>query len=313
MTADNLTEVLDVDGAGPGGFEPAGGTEARRPARSSGLWSLVLGLLCLQSGLFLAFVAGRIETPLYLGLHLGLCVATAACGRWWIGSSAAARATGDMRAVVLQLVVWTALAGPFGTLIAVALLVPRRATASDAEDTGDTTFTINQGPELTRLELLHGSLLDRRLRLENAYSIRPLLDVVIDGTQIEKLDALGLISKRFVPALAPVLKRALEDKDAAVRVLAATVMAQQHNSFIKRIGALQATATEAPESAKHWSELGQAHLTYAESGLLERSRAEAETAQALAHLARAEQLDPANAEIEAPPNDREYQVALHDH
>lgn len=304
MATDNLTEVLEVDGAGPGELAPASGIEARRSPRSSGLWSLVLGLLCLQSGLFVAFVAGRIETPWYLGLHLGLCVATAACGRWWIGTSAAA--------VILQLVVWTALAGPFGSLIAVALIVPRRAAASDAEGTADTTFTINQGPELTRLELLHGSLLDRRLRLEHAYTIRPLLDVVIDGTQIEKLDALGLISKRFVPALAPILKRALEDKDAAVRVLAATVMAQQHNTFIKRIGALQATATEAPESARHWSELGQAHLTYAESGLLERSRAEAETAQALAHLARAEQLDPANAEIDAPPNDREYQVALHD-
>ena len=96
--------------------------------------------------------------------------------------------------------------------------MPRRATASDAEGTADTTFTINQGPELTRLELLHGSLLDRRLRLEQCAPIRPLLDVVIDGTQIEKLDALGLISKRFVPALAPILKRALEDKDAAVRV-----------------------------------------------------------------------------------------------
>ncbi len=97
---------------------------------------------------------------------------------------------------------------------------------------------IDRRSELTRLELLHGSLLDRRLRLGHAHAIRPLLDVMIEGTQVEKLDALSLISKRYAPALAPALRRALEDKDGSVRVLAATVMAQQHNAFTKRIGAL---------------------------------------------------------------------------
>ena len=36
----------------------------------------------------------------------------------------------DKTAMVLQLVAWTTLAGPFGTLIAIALLVPRSAGAS---------------------------------------------------------------------------------------------------------------------------------------------------------------------------------------
>ena len=55
--------------------------------------------------------------------------------------------------MVLQVVAWAILAGPFGTLIAIALLVPRSAGATHIE------ATTGQHSELTRLELLHGSLL----------------------------------------------------------------------------------------------------------------------------------------------------------
>jgi hypothetical protein len=91
-------------------------------------------------------------------------------------------------------------------------------------------------------------MLDHRLRLEHAHLIRPLLDVILDGSQTEKLDALSLISKRYTPDLAPVLRRALEDKEASVRVLAATVIAQQHSRSTTPIGASQTEAGVTPGS-----------------------------------------------------------------
>ena len=134
-------------------------------------------------------------------------------------------------------------------------------------------------------------VLDRRLRLDQAHPIRPMLDVVLDGTQLEKLDALSLISRRYVPGLAPALKRALEDKDASVRVLAATVIARQNNAYTRGIGSLQTMAAATPERADHWRALGQARLDYAVSGLLEVSRVEAERSQARTDLSRASKLD----------------------
>ena len=249
---------------------------------------LVFGLLCLESTLFLAFVTGRLETRAFINLHLALCAATATFGLWWAGAASTAADADDKIASVLQSVAWTVLAGPFGTVVAAALLVPRKAGASDAE-------VAASRPGLTRLELLHGSLLDSRMRLERAHAIRPLLDVIIEGTQLEKFDALSLISKRYDPALAPALRRALEDKDASVRVLAATVLAQQNNAHTKRIGALQAVAKADAGTSSDWSELGQAHFDYAVSGLLEASRAEIEVSHALDYLARAAELDPGNA------------------
>ncbi len=190
--------------------------------------------------------------------------------------------------MLLHATVWTLLAGPFGALIAAMLLTPRAAPAS--QDDGLFAQALAEGSELTRLELLHSMLLDRRLRLEHAHDIRPLLDVMIDGTQMEKLDALRMIAKHYVPALAPALRRGLEDKDASVRVFAATAIAQQNNLHTRRIGALQDTATSAPDCSDHWRELAQAHADYAESGLLEAARADAETRQAQAYLARAAEI-----------------------
>jgi len=247
------------------------------------LW-FVLVLLCLQVELFLGFATDRIGLSSYIGLHLGLCAATALAGSSWAALSAAPDLA-DRIVTIIQLVVWTALAGPFGTVVAAALLVPR-TIASDQPD-------VAGGPRaaLSRIELLHHALLDRRLHLDQGQPIRPLFDVIIDGTQIEKFDALRLISKRYIPAMAPALNRALEDKDASVRVLAATVMAQQHNACTKRIGDCQAMAKANPDAPNGWRNLGKAHLDYALSGLLEGSRAETECGHARGHLARAERIE----------------------
>jgi hypothetical protein len=259
------------------------------------LW-LVMVLLCLQAELFIGFATDRLDLARYLELHLGLCAVTAVVGGWWAASSSATDPA-DRIVMVLQLVAWTTLAGPFGTLIAAGLLVPRTAASVQPN--------VAPRASLNRLELLHNALLDRRLRLDRVHPIRPLMDVIIDGTQIEKFDALSLISKRYVPDVAPILKRALEDKDASVRVLAATVMAQQHNACTKRIGDCQAIARAAPDSPDGWRELGQAHLDYAQSGLLEGSRVEAEFGHARTHLARAERLDTIGrlADLAAQPTD----------
>lgn len=248
---------------------------------SSWLW-LVLLLFCMESALFLAFATDQFGLLDYLGLHLGLCATTAAFGSW--RAAASADNVVDAMTAILQLVMWTALAGPFGTFIAVALFLPRSDAAS-ADTQRQPNVTDQPQAALSRLEVLHHSLLDRRLRLEHAHPIRPLLDVFIDGTQMEKFDALSLISKRYVPAAAPALKSALEDRDGAVRVLAATVMAQQHNAHTKRIGDRQALAKATPDVPSGWLELAQAHLDYAQSGLLEASRADTELDHACTYRA----------------------------
>ena len=77
------------------------------------------------------------------------------------------------------------------------------------------------------------------------------------------------------------VKAEANSASAFVRVLAATVIAQQHNAHTKRIGSLQATARADPKTPGHLGDLGQAHFEYGSSGLLEASRADAEVKLAL--------------------------------
>lgn len=241
----------------------------------------LLWLCFLQSNLFLAFASGRLETTWYLSCHLGLCTITAALGARWARASATDGDAGTRFALVMQVVGWMALGGPFGTLVATALFVPEAKPVRIGE------AATGQRPELPRHEVLHNLLLDHRLRLHGARAAHPMLDIMIEGTRLEKLDALGVISRRYAPAFATALRRALHDSDNSVRVLGATVLAQQHGIFAKRLGALQASAKEDPENPGIWRDLGQACLAYAESGLLEAAETRALAREAHANFARA--------------------------
>ena len=285
MSEHNRVVALDADTPHFARSQWGNGTAIQARPRNLSPLFLVFGIICQQLGLVLAFVAHRLDMRMYLCVHIGICATAAILGVCWIRTSSTAQDANEKAAVVLLLVACTGLAGPLGTLIAAALLVPQSTAVRKGEAPFQKDSTTIRHPELTRLELVHGSLLDCRLRIEGAHGIRPLLDVIIEGTQFEKFDALSLISKHYAPALAPALQRALQDKDGSIRVLAATVMAQLHNGYIERIGALQAAAQTAPECSKHWNELAQAHLDYAGSGLLEPSRVAAEENHARANLA----------------------------
>jgi hypothetical protein len=135
-------------------------------------------------------------------------------------------------------------------------------------------------------------LLDRRLRLEGTSSICPLIDVISEGSRSEKLEALRVVYRRYEAGLSTVLKRALQDSDTSVRVLAATVIAKLHATYSHNIGDYQAAVTANSEIAKNWQTLAEARLAYAESELLESPRARAQIVLATGDLSRAAELDP---------------------
>lgn len=256
--------------------------------------SPLLYLCFLQSTLFLAFASGRLDTPWYLGCHLGLCAITAALGARWASASITEGDASTKFALVLQVVGWMVLGGPFGTLVATALYVPQGEPGSIGNVAKGRRY------ELPRHEVLLNSLLDHRLRLHGASAARPMFDVMIEGTRLEKLDALAVISRRYAPAFAATLRRALQDSDNSVRVLAATVLAQQHGVFAKRIGALQARAKEDPGNRETWRSLGQAGLAYANSGLLEAAQARALACEANNNLAYAAESEQPHDETQSP-------------
>ncbi len=251
-------------------------------------WVYLLVFLCLELALFLLYTDSDIDTSQYLWAHICSTSVSAMTGVCWARLAARDEGRRDRLVMVIQLAAWAILVGPFGVAIAAMFLIPPTVTGTQAPAATPVPAADADYVEISKAELLHGGLLDGRLRITRAHKIRPILDVILEGTTLEKLDALSLISKRYVPALAVALKQALEDKEASVRVLAATVMAQMNNGFTKRIGVLQASAQAEPGCAGHWTALGQAHMDYARSGLLEASRADAELTQSRTAVSRSQ-------------------------
>jgi hypothetical protein len=271
-------------------------------------WAVLLGggLAALDAMLLLAFCAESLDWQTALTAHVVIALGAALpslCGIARGGVNA------DWKGTIPQFAVWTALLGPFGAVIGLTLFLPEAGAGAMAEPHGTATPGGEGDAAPSRLEMLHNTLLDGRLRLSGGHVVRPMLDIVIEGTMAEKLDALSLIAKRYVPALAPALRRALQDADASVRVLAATVMAQLHNGHTKRIGTLL-DAVQAGPTSPAWRTLGAARLEYAASGLLEPDRAGREANDGRACLARAEVLEHAEVPLDGTRMERVTDAAL---
>jgi hypothetical protein len=260
-----------------------------RPITRRGVCVTVLGgcLVILDAVLLIAFCTQTIGCLVALAAHLMLTLAVALPS---LRKAAHGGGPGSGRTAVLQLAAWTALLGPFGAIIGMTLFLPLTGAGSVAGSHGMAAPGGEANAMPSRIESLHNALLDVRMRLGGGHAVRPLLDIVIDGTTPEKIGALSLIAKRYVPAFAPALKRALQDTDTSVRVLAATVMAQLHNGHSGMIGALQ-DAAQAEPTAIAWRKLGEARRAYAASGLLEADRAKREADEGDACLGRADALD----------------------
>jgi hypothetical protein len=118
------------------------------------------------------------------------------------------------------------------------------------------------------------------------------MDVIVEGSRSERLEALRVVYRNYDVALSAVLRRALHDPDASVRVLAATVTAKLHGTYGRAIGDRQGEAASNPKLERSWLTLAEERLAYARSGLLEPSRARTQVEVAVGDLLRAVEIEP---------------------
>jgi len=311
--------------AGQGATAPG----AEQHSHPAGLVARLLGfsvvLLGWQIALAGTLLDGLVGLGTYAGIHFGGCMVLAA---WLVWRRDAARVPGPYL-TTLQIVAWSAAAGPFGAFVAVSLAFGpgpigaglmtdmadlwRRTLRRRSQKHGFTWERMtkrvaewlpaprirhdveNQPADpsaIDRVESIHLAMRDRRIRVEGAHHIRPLMDVIAEGSQSEKLEALGVVYRKYDAGLGVVLRRALQDPDTPIRVLAATVTAKLNATFSRKIGDCQAATVAMPDLVQSWQNLAAARLAYAASGLLEASRARVEIEAAIGDLARAAAIDP---------------------
>ncbi len=252
-------------------------------AATSWLLPFIVLALGWQVALFLALFREVVDLAAYVALHVLGCAALAA----WPISRMKRAIVDDRNLFALQVVAWSAFAGPFGAFAALGLVLAVTPIASSVA--GDRSA--DPAP-LDAVERTHTALLDGRVRLEGASRIRPLMDVLAEGSRAERLEALRVVYRNYDGGSSAVLRQALQDPDASVRVLAATVIAKLHGAFGRAVGDRQTEAAARPGLGQNWLRLAEARLAYARSGLLEAPRSRAQLELAIADLSRAADLDP---------------------
>lgn len=252
------------------------------------LATFVVVVLGWQTALFVALGLGAVPLVSYVAAQLVVCGGVAGL----LAHRARRSGASERIATALQVVGWSFAAGPFGAFAAAALALPvrpplPRPAASAAAREALSQSLSEEAVRQARVERVHTALLDGRLRLAAAARIRPLADVLSEGSRSERLEALRVVYRNYDPRLGALLRRAFHDPDASVRVLAATVAAKLHGSYVRAIGDRQGAAATSPDLEQSWLELAEARLAYATSGLLEPERAHAQIEAAIGDLERA--------------------------
>jgi hypothetical protein len=247
---------------------------------------LLLAGFISEVAIFAALVTDTTNTAWYLILHVSICLSTWLAWRLQVSKTDLC----DQSAQATTLLVGILLAGPFGVLTAAAFLIPQ---ARQVETTATlSAVALVEPQQQSRVEQLCVELLDHRLRISGTKKTQPLIDVITEGTQKDKFEALSLMAKQFEPEMAPALRRALADPSAPVRVLAAAVTSKLLAQFQTRVAAAEAKAVNNPGIAQNWRQLAATRLQLCVSGLLDTGPALAEWQQRNIDLSRALAIEP---------------------
>jgi hypothetical protein len=184
--------------------------------------------------------------------------------------------------------------GPFGTAFTIALHRKYRGSATSFDEWYASLF-----PEVvvTRPQALYRLIVLRDGGPPTRSTAAPFLDIMAFGTVVQKRAVIAMIAAEFRASFAPALQGALNDADPAIRVQAASAVAYLDASFVNRAMTLQTRCAAHPDDADAILQLACHREAYAESGLLDESRARAELTEALACYERVNAIRPADAAV----------------
>jgi hypothetical protein len=237
------------------------------------------------------FAEGNIPAWVAASLHCALIAGLAA----WIARSPAAR--GDLRIPVL-LAVTTAVMGPAGPLGTALTIISCRRFARSAipfEEWYEGLFP----KEDAELE----AALERHARAlaagEGEEGVVPFIDVLSFGSRQQKQAMIAMITSRFHPSFAPVLRKALSDSNQAIRVQAATAMTRVENGFLEKSLERAEAARNDPGNPELILRIARHYDSYAFAGILDEKREHENRDKAASAYLRYIEQRPENREISA--------------
>ena len=250
------------------------GPASKLPVWSRGTLALAILAGAAEIVILVAGLRGAAPLQLLLGVH-------AAIGLAMVLAIALLRRRDGANPAFLLFAACTAALGPLGVMGAAMTLALRTIFARHAVPFEEWYASLFPKFATPRTKQLY----DRTVR-GGAPEPRPLVasfaDVMALGTVQQKQSVVVMIADNFRPAFAPALRRALNDSEPAIRVQAATAFARIENKFLQRAMALEHRRAAHPDDPEVLLALAQHHEEYADCGLLDIDRAQAERMTSLA-------------------------------
>jgi len=194
----------------------------------------------------------------------------------------------------LLLVTATAVLGPLGAAGGLLTALLHRRFRRTAKPFQAWYLSIFGKDERAPAQELYDLILSGRERggEPQGRSLDSFSDVMRFGTPHQKQAIIALLARHFRPIFAPILRLALDDTDASVRVQAATAKARIEDDFLARWVELEHVARAAPRQVAAQRNLA-GHLDdYAFTGLLDEDREREIRAGALAAYRRCVEMAP---------------------
>jgi tetratricopeptide (TPR) repeat protein len=259
----------------------------RPPGRWVGLVAIVLsctataGEMILLAAGFLALAPVSLLLMAHLALVLVLVLGAVAL---WQG--------GGRSPLFILFVVATVTMGPLGSLGSALCAMLHRPLSRRATPFEAWYASLFPQSQVSRTTDLYKRIALRGGGPEISSSAASFADVMALGTVRQKQAVLTIIGDDFRQSFAPALLSALNDAEPAIRVQAATAMARIEGRILERGMALEERHLANPTAADTMLALAQHHDNYANNGIIDAARAQAERRQALEFYERVAELSP---------------------
>ncbi len=258
---------------------------ARRASQRLETKLVTLAIVAVESLLTFGLAFWTAGWPLWMLLH----VVTGGLAIWWALGMRGRRRAQRFPALLAIMTATLGLAGIVGIAFASLAQQGYRTQARSFQTWYFTLF-----PPRTQRKARAWYDLAQALGDEGAGAIESFADLIRFGDIDQKLAIVALLARRFEPRFAPVLRAALQDPDASVRVQAATASAHIEDAFVERWVAGRRQADARGSDPQAIGALARLLDDYAFAGILDERREAAVREEAEACFREALALNPAD-------------------
>jgi polysaccharide biosynthesis protein PelE len=233
----------------------------------------------------LALTRGLVDWLLASAAHLALSAGIAL----WAWRRGPRRADGRPFAILAATLPFTGPLAPAALLVLFPAYMWFRRTATPFDEWYRSLFPETPPPIAVQL---YQAIVRRELPGRDSAPVVSYMDVMRHGSVDQRIAVIATLTRNFRPVFAPVLRAAIADGNAEVRVQAATAVAKLTDDFVRRVQALDAQHRKRPEDRAALRRLAEAYDDYAFLGILDGEHEQNNRVNALQLWLRYAELEP---------------------